>query len=82
MPFIDKIVSFTTEEIIGTTQYVGADFVFFAPADPQNKLFDKVIGRCSVMDIGIYPIFGAISILSVPTVIKTVLKLTNTCVHE
>ncbi len=82
MPFIDKILSLIKEDVIGEPQYVSADFGFIAPLDPKGRLFDKALGGGSVMDIGIYPIFLATLILGEPTDIKTVSKLTATCVDE
>lgn len=78
MPFIDKILSLIKEDIIGTPQYVQADFGFTAPFDTASRLFNKSLGGGSVMDIGIYPIFLATLILGAPTTIKTVSKLTAT----
>lgn len=82
MPFIEKILSLIKEDVIGEPQYVAADFGFLAPADPDGRLFNKVLGGGSVMDIGIYPIFLATLILGEPTIIQTASKLTVTGVDE
>jgi predicted dehydrogenase len=82
MPFIDKILSLIKEDVIGTPQYVAADFGFSAVPDTESRLLNKNLGGGSVMDIGIYPIFLATLILGEPAVIKSVSKLSATGVDE
>lgn len=82
MPFIDKIKSIINEDIIGTPQYLSADFGFTAPVDLEGRLFNKKLGGGSMMDLGIYPLFLATLIFGEPALIKTVSKLTTTEVDE
>ncbi len=82
MPFIDKIVSLIKDDIIGTPQYLTADFGFTAPVDVNGRLYNKSLGGGSVLDVGIYPIFLATLIFGNPSTIKTVSKLTETGVDE
>ena len=82
MPFIEKILSLIKEDTIGEPQYVHADFGFTAPYDPENRLFNKVLGGGSVMDVGIYPIFLATLIFGEPSVVQSVSKPTETGVDE
>lgn len=82
MPFIDKVLSLIEEDTIGQLQYVNADFGFTAPHDLDGRLFNKLLGGGSVMDIGIYPIFLATLIFGEPSLIKTVSKLSVTGVDE
>ncbi len=78
MPFIDKTLSLIKEGAIGRPQYVSADFGFFAPTDPDSRLFNKSLGGGSVLDVGIYPIFLATLILGEPSIIQSVSRLTAT----
>jgi len=82
MPFLEKILSLIKEDVIGQPQYVAADFGFLAPADPDSRLFNKLLGGGSVMDIGIYPIFLATLIFGEPSIVQTASKLTSTGVDE
>ncbi|MFH4968118.1 Gfo/Idh/MocA family oxidoreductase [Gaetbulibacter sp. M240] len=43
-----------------------ADFGFFRAFDDTSRLFKKSLGGGSLLDIGIYPIFAALSSLGVP----------------
>ena len=43
-----------------------ADFGFFREFDNNSRLFKKSLGGGSLLDIGIYPIFAALSTLGVP----------------
>ena len=82
MPFIEKIKSLIKEDIIGKPQYVSADFGFTAPVDLEGRIYNKSLGGGSMMDIGIYPLFLATLILSEPSLIKTISKLSVTGVDE
>ena len=53
-------------EKFGKIQKLEADFGFYAPYDLQNRLFRKEVGGGSLLDIGIYPIFAALSTLGIP----------------
>ncbi|UKM63700.1 Gfo/Idh/MocA family oxidoreductase [Flavobacteriaceae bacterium GSB9] len=43
-----------------------ADFGFKRPYNTNTRLFDKKLGGGSLLDIGIYPIFAALSTLGIP----------------
>jgi predicted dehydrogenase len=43
-----------------------ADFGFYTPFDTSNRVFRKSVGGGSLLDIGIYPIFAALSTLGEP----------------
>ena len=47
-----------------------ADFGFFTPYNENSRVFDKSVGGGSVLDIGIYPVFIALSILGLPHTIE------------
>lgn len=61
-------------EIIETKKFgklktVAADFGFKAAYDLESRLFKKEVGGGSLLDIGIYPIFAALSTLGEPDLI-------------
>jgi len=82
MPFIEKIQEIIKQDLIGSPQFVQADFGFTAPVDFESRLFSKSLGGGSLLDIGIYPLFLASLILGEPSKIEFVSKLTATGVDE
>jgi len=78
MPFIKKIKEIIDENIIGSVQYVQADFGFSTPFDASSRLFNKALGGCSILDVGVYPISLATLLLDEPSSIKSVSSLTDT----
>ncbi|MUP45516.1 Gfo/Idh/MocA family oxidoreductase [Gramella sp. BOM4] len=50
----------------GKVKNIKADFGFKAEFDPEKRLFNKDLGGGSLLDIGIYPVFLAYSMLGVP----------------
>ena len=55
---------------IGEVKLVQSDFGFKAPEPRAQRLFDPMLGGGSLLDIGIYPIFIAQSILGKPTQVQ------------
>ena len=47
-----------------------ADFGFQAPVDLESRIYNKNLGGGSLMDVGIYPVFCALSILGKPHTIE------------
>ena len=43
-----------------------ADFGFYKAFDTSSRLFNKSLGGGSLLDIGIYPIFSALTLLGIP----------------
>ena len=62
----------------GKVLSIKADFGFEAEFDSTKRLFNKSLGGGSLLDIGIYPIFLAYSILGNPEKISAVAKFTET----
>ncbi len=55
---------------IGQVVSVHANFAFVAPDLPEKRLLNKQLGGGALLDIGIYPIFLATSLLGRPEVIQ------------
>ncbi len=51
---------------IGRITHIEADFGFQAAFHPESRLMNKRLGGGSLMDIGIYPVFLALSVLGIP----------------
>ncbi len=67
---------------IGTIKLIQADFGFKAPEPKAQRLYDPMLGGGSLLDIGIYPIFLAQSILGRPTEIQALITPFETGVDE
>ena len=82
MPFIQKIKEIVAEDIIGSVQYVQADFGFSTPFDADSRLFNKALGGGSILDVGVYPISLATLLLGKPSSIKSLSKLAHNGIDE
>lgn len=65
IPCIEKLHSILEEEKIGSIETIRADFGFRASPD-KVRLFDKKLGGGALLDVGIYPIYLALSLLGLP----------------
>jgi predicted dehydrogenase len=70
LPHFQYIQSIITKKHFGKVLKLEADFGFHPEYDETSRLFDKSVGGGSLLDIGIYPIFVALSILGLPKSIK------------
>ena len=67
LPQFKKIMEIIQSGAIGDVRLVQSDFGFKAPEPRAQRLYDPVLGGGSILDIGIYPVFLAQSILGKPT---------------
>ena len=72
-----------TKEVIKSGKYgkvlaMEADFGFDAPFNANSRIYNKALGGGSLLDIGIYPIFAALSFLGKPEKIEATAKMTKT----
>lgn len=66
LPQYEKVMDIIRSGKIGEVKFIQSDFGF--KADPKaQRLFDPLLGGGSLLDIGIYPVFLAQSILGKPT---------------
>lgn len=56
---------------LGALRMVRSDFAFHAPFDPESRLYNLALGGGSLLDIGIYPVFAALTALGKPLEIKS-----------
>jgi predicted dehydrogenase len=56
---------------LGKLKIVRSDFAFNAPFDKDKRLYNVELGGGSLLDIGIYPVFAALTSLGTPQSIKT-----------
>jgi predicted dehydrogenase len=70
LPQYKKVVETINAGTIGSIQWVQADFGFLAPEPVPARLWDPSLGGGSLLDIGIYPLFLAQSLLGKPVDIQ------------
>ncbi|MAT53022.1 MAG: oxidoreductase [Saprospirales bacterium] len=63
---------------IGEPQLLRADFGFRAPYLPEGRLYNPALAGGALLDIGIYPVFAALSFLGAAKGIIAQAKLTET----
>ena len=70
LPHYQYILEAIKKETYGKLLKIESDFGFYRAFDDSTRLFNKVLGGGSLLDIGIYPIFTALSTLGIPENIK------------
>ena len=78
LPPIEKALAIINAGQIGEVVSVKADFGFTAPFDPKSRLYDMALGGGSLMDVGVYPLFLALTILGEPNKIQSAANLSET----
>jgi predicted dehydrogenase len=66
LPQYRKVIELINAGTIGTITWIQADFGFKAPEPVPARLWDPLLGGGSLLDIGIYPVFLALSLLGKP----------------
>lgn len=66
LPHYKYVLNILEEKKFGNILKLEADFGFFRAFDNSSRLFNKTLGGGSLLDIGIYPIFTALSTLGTP----------------
>lgn len=79
--FIKAMEILETGEL-GKVKMVRSDFAFKAPFDVNRRLYNIDLGGGSLLDIGIYPVFAALSSLGKPSLIKTFADFSETGSEE
>lgn len=69
LPHYQALLKVLQEGTIGDVVNIQADFGFNAVYDPESRLIKKELGGGSLLDIGIYPIFLALTVLGMPETI-------------
>ncbi|WP_339916470.1 Gfo/Idh/MocA family oxidoreductase [Yeosuana marina] len=66
LPHYQHVLETLKNKTYGNILKLEADFGFFREFNNDSRLFRKSLGGGSLLDIGIYPIFSALSTLGVP----------------
>ncbi len=70
-PSFNKAMEILQSGELGKIKVVRSDFAFKAPFDEKKRLYNIKLGGGSLLDIGIYPVFAALTSLGKPEIIKT-----------
>ena len=82
LPAIGKLRELVSSGIIGTLHVLQVDLGVLAPFDPNNRLYDKVVGGGALLDLGIYPISFAFMLFGTPIRTTGYAQLGRTDVDE
>ena len=75
IPSFKKALELVENGTIGKVKNIFADFGFQTDQGPEGRLFNPKLGGGSILDVGIYPIFLALSVLGEPKNIKAFANL-------
>lgn len=82
LPHYRYVLDLVKENEVGPIQKLEADFGFKADYDPEKRLYNKKLGGGSLLDIGIYPVFAALTLLGIPENISAQAIMAKTEVDE
>jgi len=77
-PTFQKVLEIVKSKELGDLIRVKSDFMFLAPFDAESRLYKRSLGGGSLLDIGIYPVFTALTTLGIPKKISTHATLSPT----
>lgn len=82
LPQYRKVVELINAGAIGEIRWLQADFGFRSPHPTPQRLYDPLLGGGALLDIGIYPVFLAQSLLGKPIKIDASITAYDTGVDE
>ncbi len=82
LPHFQFVMDLLESGKYGKIKNLKADFGFAANYDVEGRLFNKSLGGGSLLDIGIYPVFFALSSLGKPERISAKAKIGKTEIDE
>jgi len=82
LPHYQYVLELVKSEKFGKITGLEANFGFEAPYLPEKRLFNKDLGGGSLLDIGIYPVFAALTLLGKPDSISAKAEFSETGVDE
>lgn len=82
LPHYNYVLDLVQSRKFGKIKNLKADFGFEAPYLPEKRLFNKNLGGGSLLDIGIYPAFAALTLIGEPDEIIASAVFCDTGVDE
>lgn len=82
LPPVNKALELIAKDEIGAVTHLSADFGFRVSFDEAHRLHDLKLGGGSLLDVGVYPLFLALTILGAPSSLEATAKLSPTGADE
>lgn len=82
LPHYQFVLQILETNQLGKIKALKADFGFASTFDPNNRIFRKELGGGSLLDVGIYPLFAALSMIGVPEKIEAYANFRETGIDE
>lgn len=82
LPQFQQVQDMIQQDTIGEVRLVQADFGFHPDVPVPQRLYDPKLGGGALLDIGIYPVFLAQTLLGKPTAIQALMTPFSTGVDE
>ncbi|GAA4114516.1 Gfo/Idh/MocA family oxidoreductase [Aquimarina addita] len=82
LPHYTYVLEIIASKKLGNVLHLKADFGFVSNSSPEERLFNKKLGGGSLLDVGIYPLFAALTILGYPDQIQAKAYFGDTGVDE
>lgn len=82
LPQYEAVMKLIANGAVGDIKLLQADFGFRPTPPMAQRLYDPALGGGSLLDIGIYPVFMALSILGKPDHIQAMMTAFDTGVDE
>ena len=82
LPHYRYVLELIQSKELGEVKNLEADFGFSAPFDPNGRIFNKSLGGGSILDVGIYPLFAALSLIGYPDSVKAEAEIGDTGVDH
>jgi predicted dehydrogenase len=82
LPHYERMLALVSEGAIGEIRMIHADFGFRGGDNPAQRLYDPVLGGGSLLDVGIYPVFLATSLLGRPVNVNAIMDAYDTGVDK
>ena len=79
LPHYQYVINFLKNETFGKVILLEADFGFQSTHSTESRVLKKELGGGSLLDIGIYPVFVALSSLGNPKTIETTATFFDNC---
>jgi predicted dehydrogenase len=81
-PSFTKAMDILKSGELGKIKGVRSYFAFNAPFIEEKRLYNEKLGGGSLLDVGIYPVFAALTSLGIPETIKTFADFSKTGTEE
>ena len=82
LPHYNYVLEIVASGKFGKLNELKADFGFDAPFNTEKRIYNKDLGGGSLLDVGIYPVFAALTLLGKPDSIEAKATIGKTGVDE